>query len=130
MRAAQGGEAEEEEAGEGEKPAKRPAKKAGDDEEPGESFENLPPKPGTVAEQLHLPGIDTAAELQVDDLCDSLAKDRRNLQTSLNMMELVPQQNANSVGAKRLRFVADRLDKSVQRKAAKVKKLGLECAEE
>lgn len=83
-----------------------------------------------MAEQLHLPGIDTAAELQVDDLCDSLAKDRRNLQTSLNMMELVPQQNANSVGAKRLRFVADRLDKSVQRKAAKAKKLGLECAEE
>lgn len=101
------------------------------DDEPREMDASgaLIPRAGTTAEALHLPGIDTGADLEADVLCESLAKDRRNLQTSLNMIELVPEQNEKTVGAKRLHFVAERLDRSVQRKAARAKKLGLECPE-
>ena len=99
---------------------------AGPDEQPAAGADEADGG-GTDALALRgLPPVDTGP---VDDLCGALEKSRSRLSTSESMVDKLPWQNLDTVGAKKLRIVRDRLKKEVARyeRRARARK---ECGEE
>lgn len=99
---------------------------AGQDEQPAGGADEADGA-GTDALALRgLPPVDTGP---VDDLCGALETSRSRLATSESMVDKLPWQNLDTVGAKKLRIVRDRLKKEVARyeRRARARK---ECGEE
>jgi len=79
-------------------------------------------------EKLDLPPFDTGPPAD-GDRCGALADDKRRLNTAESMLEKIPEKNARSIGAQRLREVTARLERSVERRSKALARDGETCPE-
>jgi hypothetical protein len=79
-------------------------------------------------DKLDLPPFDTGPPAD-GDRCGALATDRKRLSTAESMLEKIPEKNARSIGAQRLREVTARLERSVERRSKAIARDGETCPE-
>jgi hypothetical protein len=102
---------------------------AGQDEQPAGGTNGADEADGAGTDALAIRGLPPVDTGPVDDLCGALETSRSRLATSESMVDKLPWQNLDTVGAKKLRIVRDRLKKEVARyeRRARARK---ECGEE
>ncbi len=93
----------------------------------GEAAADAADVDGARPPALGLPELDTGAPPPAD-LCEALRADAKTLRLTESFLEKVPQANARSAGAERLRALRDRTERALQRHEAAAKASGTSCA--
>lgn len=75
---------------------------------------------------LGLPPLDLTERTDAEE-CEALATDKRRLNTSENMLAVMPAKNRDTEGAERLRAMRDRLEREVARRTTLLAKRGAKC---